>query len=200
MSGSEPDVGLENSALIVWDMQNGIAKRAFNIAQIVPNVNLLIDAAHRSSKPVIASQHTGIPYEYLSKYGIYSARKRGMDPRAGTFMAEGSNEWKLMDGLAFGEDDTVIMKHTPSFFVGTMLEQFLRNRGVDTIILAGVSTEAGIEGTARHAAALGFIPVVVEDAVGSFDKTRHESALQLMRSMFPLRKTEEVVRSLGNLR
>ena len=200
MSSSEPDVGLESSALIVWDVQNGIAERAFNITEIMPNVNKLIDAAHKSGRPVIASQHTGIPYEYLSKYGIYSARKRGMDPKAGTFMAEGSNEWKLMDELALGDDDMVMKKHTPSFFVGTMLEQFLRNRGVDTIVLTGVSTEAGIEGTARHAAALGFIPVVVEDAVGSFDKTRHDSALQLMRNMFPVKKTEEVIRSLGSLR
>ena len=200
MNVGEPDVGLENSALIVWDMQNGIAKRAFNIAQIVPNVNLLIDAAHSSHRPVIASQHTGIPYEFLSKYGLYSARKRGMDQKAGIFMAEGSEEWKLIDGLTLHKDDVLMKKHTPTFFVGTMLEQFLRNRGVDTIILAGVSTEAGIEGTARHAAALGFVPVVVEDAVGSFDKSRHESALQLMRSMFPLRKTDEVARSLKNLR
>ncbi len=199
MSSNEPDVSLESSALIVWDMQNGIAKRAFNITEIIPNVNKLIDATHKSGRPVIASQHTGIPYEYASKYGIYSARKRGMDPKKGTFMAEGSNEWKLIDELVLGEDDTVMKKHTPSFFVGTMLEQLLRNRGVDTIILAGVSTEAGIDGTARHAAALGFIPVVVEDAVGSFDKSRHESALQLMRSMFPLRKTEDVIRSLRNL-
>lgn len=199
MIGSEPEVGLENSALIVWDMQNGIARRAFNIAQIVANTNFLIEAAHKSRRPVIASQHTGIPYEYLPKYGIYSARRRGVDPKAGTFMAEGSNEWELMDELALGEDDQVVEKHTPSFFVGTMVEQLLRNRGVDTIVLAGVSTDAGIEGTARHAAALGFLPLVVEDAVSSFDRARHESALQLMRGMFPVKKTEEVIRLLGSL-
>lgn len=199
MSGSEPEVDLENSALIVWDMQNGISKRAFNIAEIVANVNLLIDAAHRSRRPVIASQHTGLGYEYQSRYGIYSARRRGMDPKAGVFMAEGTHDWELIDELALGKEDIVVKKHTPSFFVGTMVEQLLRNRGVDTVILTGVSTEAGIEGTARHAAALGFIPMVVENAVGSFDRGRHESALQLMRGMFPVRKTGDVVRSLGNL-
>jgi nicotinamidase-related amidase len=199
LSGSEPEVGLENSALIVWDMQNGISRRAFNIAEIIPNVNLLIEAAHRSRRPVIASQHTGLAYEYLSKYGIYSARRRGMDPKAGVFMAEGSPEWRLIDELVLGKEDVVVRKHTPSFFVGTMVEQLLRNRGVDAVILTGVSTDAGIEGTARHAAALGFIPVVVEDAVGSFDRARHESALQLMRGMFPVRKTEDVMKSLRNL-
>ncbi len=200
MSGSEPEVGLENSALIVWDMQNGIARRAFNIAEIVSNVNRLIEAAHRSRRPVVVSQHTGLPHEYLSKYGVYLARKRGTDTRAKTAMEEGSDDWKLLDELVLHEDDQVVKKHTPSFFVGTMVEQLLRNRMVDTIILAGVSTDAGIEGTARHAAALGFIPVVVEDAVGSYDKARHESALQMMRNMFPLRKTDEVVRALGMLR
>ena len=197
MSASEPDVNLDNSALIVWDMQNGIAKRAFNFSAITINVNLLIDAAHRSHKPVIASLHTGLAYEYQSKYGIYSAHRRGIDPRKVVPMVEGTDDWKLIDGLALGKDDVVLKKHTPSFFVGTMVEQLLRNRGVDTIILAGVSTNGGIEGTARHGASLGFIPIVVEDAVGSFDRTRHESALQMMRGMFPVWKTEDVVRSLG---
>ena len=131
--------------------------------------------------------------------GYLISQKRGINPKAGTAMAEGSDDWKLMDGLTLNEDDRVVKKHTPSFFVGTMVEQFLRNRAVDTIILTGVSTDAGIEGTARHAAALGFLPVVVEDAVGSFDRVRHESALQLMRGMFPVRKTDEVARLLSSL-
>ena len=70
---------------------------------------------------------------------------------------------------------------------------------MDTIILSGVSTEAGIETTARHAAALGFIPIIVEDAVGSGEKARHESALLVMRNMFPVRRTDDVVRSLRAL-
>lgn len=199
MAPDEPDVDCRNSALVVWDMQYGIASRAFNIAEVTANAKLLVDAARQAHRPVIFSQHTGLPYEYQSRFGIYSSRRKGVDPKAGVPMAEGTREWEIISELAPGNEDLILKKHTPSFFVGTMLEQLLRNKAVDTVILAGVSTEVGIEGTARHAAYLGFVPIVVEDAVGSFDRRRHESALELMRQMFPVWKTGKVVGSLRSL-
>ena len=57
-------------------------------------------------------------------------------------------------------------KLTMSAFVGRPLEIVLRDRGVTTLILVGAVLEIGIEPTARHAADLGFLPVVVEDACG----------------------------------
>ena len=67
---------------------------------------------------------------------------------------------------------------------------------MDSLVLTGVSTEVGIETTARHAACLGFIPVVVEDAVGGGDMQTHESALCIMRKMFEVRKTAEIVQAM----
>lgn len=48
--------------------------------------------------------------------------------------------------------------------MGTPLEATLRDRRLTTLILVGAVLEIGIEPTARHAADLGFLPVVVEDA------------------------------------
>ena len=56
-----------------------------------------------------------------------------------------------------------------SALVGTPLEAALRDRGVTTLALVGAVLEIGIEPTARHAADLGFLPVVVEDACGIVD-------------------------------
>ena len=47
------------------------------------------------------------------------------------------------------------------------LEQLLRNRGIEAIILCGFATETGIEGTATHANQLGSYPVIVEETVGN---------------------------------
>jgi len=180
-------------------MQYGIAQRAFNLDEIVQKITTLRDAFHASGLPVIYSQHTGLPYEYLSAASLASYKRRGIDPKTG-FMREGSKEWQIVEELAPAKEDLVLRKHTASFFFGTMLDQMLRNRGIDTLVLAGVSTEAGIEGTARNASYLGYLPVVVEDAVGSSDKEAHEKALWLMRKMFDVRSAEATIASVTPLR
>jgi nicotinamidase-related amidase len=190
------DVDYGRSALIVWDMQNGIARNAINFEQLLRNVRILIDTCHTNNIPVIYSQHTGLPSEFQSKYMRLSLQRRGI-PEGLTFMAEGSQEWGIVKELApLQGKDIVLQKHTASFFVGTPLEQLLRNRGIETIILCGVATEAGIEGTARHASQLGFYPVIVEDAVGSRRQELHDNSLKVMRQMFEVQPTEETVRKL----
>lgn len=200
LNANESGVDCTNSALIVFDMQHGIASRAFNIPQVTANVKLLIDTVHYSHRPVIFSMHTGLPFESQSKYAIYSMRRRGLDPKTQVYMAEGTPEWEMVSDLAPAKGDLVLKKHTPSFFIGTMLELLLRNKGVDTVIITGVSTDIGIEATARHAAYLGFLPIVVEDAIGSSDRARHDASLLVMRSMFPLWKTAEVTKSFEGVR
>jgi nicotinamidase-related amidase len=174
-------------------MQNGIAPRAFNFNSIVSNVKKMLDAFHASGRPVIYSQHTGLPYEYLSKSMIAFIQKRGLDPRKGGFLQEGTRDWEIVKGLSPAAPDLVLRKYTASFFIGTILDQLLRSRGVDTLVLAGVSTEGGIEGTARHASYLGYFSVVAEDAVGSFDREAHEAALKLMGKMFEIRTTVRII-------
>jgi nicotinamidase-related amidase len=177
-------------------MQNGIARRAFNFREIVGNAKQLVAAAHRWQIPVIYGQYTGLPPQHLSKYAQYSLKRRGIDPNKSSFMAEGSEEWKIVSELAPSKDDLVLRKYTASFFVGTMLEQILRSMGVESLILTGVSTEGGIEGTARHGAYLGFIPVIAQDAVGSFDQQAHEGMLEIMRRMFEVETTATIVRNM----
>ena len=87
-------------------------------------------------------------------------------------------------------------KHTPDFFIGTILEQVLRKRNIETLILTGVSTEVGIEGTVRHGAYLGYIPVIAEDAVGSSDKQAHDSTLEVMRKLFEVKSTKDIIQKM----
>jgi nicotinamidase-related amidase len=58
-------------------------------------------------------------------------------------------------------------KITMSAFVGTPLDLVLRDCGIDTVAIAGVAMEVGIESTVRHAADLGYLPIVVTDACGA---------------------------------
>lgn len=83
------------------------------------------------------------------------------------------------------EGDLVIDKNTWSIFVGTNFELLLRNSGRSTVVFTGIATEIGVETSARHAYALGFIPVIVSDAVSSGNREAHERSLQNMRAFFP---------------
>ncbi len=186
--------GPRDLGLLVWDMQRGIAPNSFNYGEILPNVTALIGAARGSNIPIVYSQHTGIEYRYMSEYAKESLRRRGLDPRSASYMSEGSAEWAFVDGISPQQGEVVIKKYTPSLFVGTYAEHILRNSGVTRLVLCGVATEAGIVGTAWHAAALGFIPIIVEDAVGGRTPETHEAALKVMKLLFTVLSTAEAVK------
>ncbi|SRR5579875_522437 len=184
-----------NFALIVWDVQYGITSRTINLQDSLKNVKALIDVTHSRGMPVIYSQSTGLPYEYQSAYTKFWQLKRGMDPKTPR-MLEGTHDWQIMSEVAPTKEDIVLKKSTHSFFVGTLLENLLRNRKIDVVIISGYSTEVGIEATARHAGQLGFIPVIPEDAIGSSDKAMHDASLMVMRKLFEVRPTSEIIQRI----
>ena len=186
---------LRTSALIVWDMQLGIAGRAFNRQEIVPRIGVLLAQYRTRGLPVVFSQHTTPPLAWANPSMTRSMVRRGVPP--GAFrLAPGVPEWEILPEVAPLPDELVLAKTTPSFFVGTPLEEMLRYRGVQTLVLTGVSTEAGIMGTARHAATLGFHPLVVEDAVGSMTKEGNDEALRVLRSICDVETSENLVARL----
>jgi nicotinamidase-related amidase len=57
-----------------------------------------------------------------------------------------------------------MQKHLPGSFTGTGLEAFLRERGIQRVLLAGFMTQMCVDTTARQAAHLGFQVTVLADA------------------------------------
>jgi nicotinamidase-related amidase len=84
---------------------------------------------------------------------------------------------QLATELAPEDGEPVFDKLGMSAFVGTPVETLLRDRRLTTVVLVGAVLEIGIEPTARHAADLGFLPVVVDDACGIVDPQAAERAL-----------------------
>ena len=79
-------------------------------------------------------------------------------------MLEGSESAAIHPRVAPRHGDTVIAKHRFSAFHGTDLEIVLRGLGVDTLVLAGVTTENCVQATARDAGFRDLHTVVVSDA------------------------------------
>jgi len=104
---------------------------------------------------------------------------------------------ELAPEAGFQAGDLFITKRHWGAFAGTDLEQELKRRGIDTIVLAGISTNVGVESTVRQGTGLGFAFVIVEDACSARDAEDHRLAFE---RTFPrlarVRKTDEVVVAL----
>ncbi|HEX4412927.1 MAG TPA: isochorismatase family protein [Lacipirellulaceae bacterium] len=73
--------------------------------------------------------------------------------------------------------DLVVTKRFWDAFINTDLERHLRERNIRTIVLGGISTNIGVESTARTAAALGFDVVLVEDVTSSMSEEAHRFSI-----------------------
>ena len=94
--------------------------------------------------------------------------------------------------------DLVITKRQWGAFYGTELDLQLRRRGVDTILLCGITTNIGVETTARDAYDRGYNQVFIEDATSARSAEEHAF---VMSTVFPrigrVRSTAEVLRALN---
>jgi nicotinamidase-related amidase len=70
--------------------------------------------------------------------------------------------------------DLIITKHQWGAFYGTELDLQLRRRGIRRIILGGISTNVGVESTARSAAEYGYELVIAEDLCSASSAEMHE--------------------------
>ncbi len=80
--------------------------------------------------------------------------------------------------------DIEIVKRTIGAFSRTDLEARLRDRGVDTVVMAGLATTMGVESTARAAADLGFEVVFAADAMSGVTAGEHTHALTVVLPRF----------------
>ncbi|HEX7492542.1 MAG TPA: hydrolase [Candidatus Limnocylindrales bacterium] len=110
----------------------------------------------------------------------------------------GAPDWAdFVPELGPEANDILVTKRQWGAFYGTELDLQLRRRGVDTIILCGISTNIGVESTARDAFERGYQQVFVEDAMAARDADAH---LHTVSTLFPrigrVRSTEDVLAAL----
>lgn len=103
----------------------------------------------------------------------------------------------LADEAQVQATDHVVTKRQWGAFYGTDLEQLLRRRGIKTIILGGISTNYGVESTARAAFDRGFELLFAEDAMSSMSAEAHQFSCQnVFRTMGRVRSTRELIDAL----
>jgi nicotinamidase-related amidase len=190
------------AAVLVYDAQVGILAHVRDGTEVVGRMRSVVDAARRGAAPVVYVRHISVPPSHMGIAALRTAMawqrlERAEEVRS-AFPADASHS-QLVDELTPESGEPVFDKLGMSAFVGTPLDVVLRDRGVSTLIIVGAVLEIGIEPTARHAADLGFLPVVVEDACGVVDpEAAGRSLASLDYSLMSYRATaSEVVEALA---
>jgi nicotinamidase-related amidase len=174
----------DRMALVVYDMQIGIVRQLPNGADLVARVATVLEAARGANMRIVFLRHLSMPVPWMGTFQTRMAMawQRTQDPSQ-------VKPWFLRDGPAFPivdelkprDDEAVLDKITMSAFEGTPLAILLRDAGLTSFALVGAAIEIGIDPTVRHAADLGLIPVLIEDALGSGHEEAAARSLENMR-------------------
>jgi nicotinamidase-related amidase len=106
---------------------------------------------------------------------IIHIRHDSTSPSSAYRPGQPGNEFKEEVLPAPGEK--IIAKRTNSAFIGTPLEQYLRESGFQTLLITGVATNNSVEATVRMAGNLGFETYLVEDACFTFARRDYHGRL-----------------------
>jgi nicotinamidase-related amidase len=157
-------------ALVVYDMQVGIVHQVADGASVVDRVKEVLELARSSGMRIFFTRHMSLPRELMGafQYRMAMSWQRVDRPdQVQPWFLRDSPSFAIVPDLAPRATEAIFDKIAMSAFEGTPLSLALRDCGIRAVGLAGLAMEVGIEPTARHAADLGFIPVIIADACGA---------------------------------
>lgn len=137
----------------------------------------LREVAHEAGHPVILTE---VIYRKGGVDGGVFFRKA---PVLSCFVA-GSPTQRYAVGLVPRDDEVVVSKQYPSAFFGTSLAATLTAAGVDTLVIAGLTTSGCVRATCVDSMSHGFVTLVAREAVGDRDPRPHEANLFDMNAKY----------------
>lgn len=141
------------AALVVIDVQQGFDDPRWgrrNNPDAEANVARLLAAWRETTRPIFHIQHLSAQPDSPLQPGQPGAEIK----------AEARPLWH----------EPVITKRVNSAFIGTDLEARLRQRGINTVVVCGLTTNHCVETTTRMAGNLGFAAYLASDACAAFDR------------------------------
>ena len=145
---------LKNAALLVIDVQQGMfekSTRVYQAEQLIRNITTLVRAAQRVGAPVIYIQHSG---------------ERDL--------IQGTHEWQFHPDLLKLDPDATVHKQYGNAFQETGLDEILKARGVDTLVVTGMVTHGCVKATSLGGLAAGYKVILVADAHSSYSQKAGE--------------------------
>lgn len=171
------------AALLVYDMQVGICHQVTS-AETIEHVSEVVTAARAAGMRIAWCRHHSLPKAWMGAFAMRMAMawQRTDDPeKVEPWFLRGTPGVEIVPQLQPQPDDFVFDKLTMSAFEGTALALALRDAGVSALAICGIAMEIGIEPTCRHAADLGIVPILIEDACGHGDATAARRSIDGLR-------------------
>jgi nicotinamidase-related amidase len=190
-----PTLDPKTTALVLIDLQQGIVgfgQAPRPGAEALANGAALARRFREAGAPVVL-----VRVGWSADFG--DALKQAVDTPV-TLPPGGlpANWWAFPEALEVSERDIQIVKRQWGAFHGTELDLQLRRRGITTIVLGGISTNIGVESTARAAHEHGYALVLVEDAMSCASVEQHQASVQYIFPRLGLvRRSAEVLAALG---
>jgi nicotinamidase-related amidase len=150
-----------DTALLVIDMQKGFDDPCWgarNNPAAEWRIASLLHHWRAASAPIVHVHHCS-----QSPDGCFRAGTAGIEPKLQAVPREGEGVYR---------------KSVNSAFIGTTLEADLRQRGIGSLVIVGLTTNHCVSTTVRMAGNLGFRTCVVSDATATFDRTGADGRLR----------------------
>jgi len=174
-------------ALLVIDMQNFFIDMLPEAARIIPNVNRLANSLRNSGGHVVWVSTTANAAE-RSQWSVFYDRLLSESWRNSHLrsLAQDSEGWQLHTDLEVDSQDWRVekLRFSPFIHGSSDLEARLRERDIDTLLVAGAATNIACESTARDAMMLNFATILVSDALVATDAVAQQAALSNFQTVF----------------
>ncbi len=180
------------TALVVVDLQNAfmlpeVAHAAIATApEIVPNVNRLAAALREAGGLVVwivTTYDKAIDQEWSAYYRLATPEHGAKRSAA---LTKGSKGHAIWSELEVRPGDKIVEKRRFSAFIqgSSNLDQVLKERGIDTLLVTGTVTGVCCESTARDAMMLNYQVIMVTDGNASHSDDEHNRALSAFYASF----------------
>ena len=190
-----PPIGRSNTALVLHDMQNDFIKTSLSkpeMKAVVKRTRDLIDLAHALPIPVIYTR-----VEYDPAVGFPTERAPYLRRSGSPICVKGTAGAEVIDELKPVANDYVVTKVRSSAFHKTKLETLLRVKDVWILIVAGGSTNWGVEWLARDAKSRDLVTVALRDCTYSAtDEAQTASLANIDDFLGYVMNSDEVVEML----
>lgn len=172
-----------STALVVVDMQRYFMEPPYAGAcpvaqEIVPNINRLSSVLRDSGGTIVWLQMEAPPdsEDWSALRERYSTEATAARWNS---LSRDDRGFELWPELAVEERDLRLIKSRYSAFIpgSSSLDAELRGRGIDTLVVAGVATNACCESTARDAMMLDYRVLMVSDGCAAATDAEHAAAL-----------------------